>query len=87
MSNALEKAIEIWRGRASISSFNEYNYAECPLCNAHNDCIGCPVFKKTGETQCEATPFYEAFDARQEKNLPLFKAKATEMVELLESCR
>jgi hypothetical protein len=88
MITPLEQAITIWRGRAAINDLEDYDYTLCPLCEEHPECRGCPVFRKTGQQLCEATPFHDAFIARViNDDLPEFKAKATEMVAFLESCR
>lgn len=86
--SALEQAIEIWRERANIGDLADYKHTSCPLCDEHPMCLGCNVFQKTGQENCNATPFYAAFIERVvRKDLPAFKAKAAEMVALLESCR
>lgn len=36
---------------------------DCALCELHQWCDGCPIYEKTGESQCDATPFYAASDA------------------------
>ena len=36
---------------------------DCALCELHQWCDGCPIYEKTGEPRCDATPFYAASDA------------------------
>jgi hypothetical protein len=83
MSDELEQAITIWKDRMTGS----VNYDECPLCVKHMACRGCPVRLRTGEVNCEGTPFYDYQKARHRRDTDNMIFHATEMLELLESCR
>lgn len=56
LKGSINKWIKIVRGTGADDG--ERN---CPLCNLFNtpesDCIGCPVFEKTGVSFCRDTPY------------------------------
>ena len=61
---------------------------DCALCELYFEvCDDCPIYEKTGEPQCDATPFYEASDAFYRLNNTFnpsesvkFKKAAEEMI-------
>lgn len=64
----LQKSIEHWeRNAAEKPEDASTRAADCALCGvfnnsytAENDCLGCPVYEKTGETFCEGSPYPRA---------------------------
>jgi hypothetical protein len=66
---ALRGSIQKWK-RIVVGTGIDNGTHNCPLCTLFyaDDCIGCPVAKKTGLSCCMATP-YEAY----EKIVPLGK--------------
>jgi len=63
---------------------------DCALCELYLWCDDCPIYMKTGEPQCDATPFYAASDAFYRLNNTFnpsesveFKKAAEEMVNFL----
>ena len=72
----LEKAIDIWFDRAE----GKMNTTSCPLCKISTGCSSCPVYQKTGTTQCWNTPYRKWISAgtTQEK-----KAEARKEVNFL----
>jgi hypothetical protein len=65
---ALEGSIKKWRNIVAGTGVDE-GTDNCPLCElfydpvsyAEQECLGCPVFEKTGHQYCYKTP-YENFD-------------------------
>ena len=63
---ALQRSIEKWEQKAKESVVEDVRIGadECPLCDLffEDDCEGCPIFEKTGHTNCRRTPFIKAYD-------------------------
>lgn len=66
---ALNASIAKWERNAVAETSNAYLISkyDCPLCALfYNDfCEGCPVFERTGETRCDATPYVQAVERRR----------------------
>lgn len=103
-SEALEASIQHWKElRDGDDPFEMRIGADsCGLCQKYfdsNDCVGCPVYKRTGLGECKGTPFNSAHRAWGRWRLTLthklddtvakaaFKAAADEEVKFLESLR
>lgn len=84
---SLEQSIEIWKERAAITELAEYPVDACPLCSEFPSCIGCPVFIKTGASNCHLTPYWDVFEARRKRDINAVTHHAQRMVNLLESCQ
>lgn len=67
---ALWESIEHWFENWSDPKFSETGGCYCALCDLFvgriyiDDCIGCPVFEKTGRQYCENTPWHDAHHER-----------------------
>ena len=88
---ALLASIEHWKRLEACETIDavdeEGTCAEhCALCGLyfHKDCAGCPVFKHTGQTCCEGTPYYDADMALYSDDMDSFREHATEMRRFLE---
>jgi hypothetical protein len=59
VEKALEESIEHWE--KIVIGENYSTTDNCSLCNLFfiNDCEGCPIKEKTGQVQCNASPFRE----------------------------
>jgi len=59
VEKALEKSIKHWE--KIVIGENYSTTDNCSLCNLFfiNDCEGCPIKEKTGQVQCNASPFRE----------------------------
>ena len=59
IEKALEESIEHWK--RIVSGEEHTTRANCSLCSLffENNCAGCPIKEKTGETQCNNTPYRE----------------------------
>jgi hypothetical protein len=59
VEKALEKSIEHWEKIVIGESYSTTD--NCSLCNLFfiNDCEGCPIKEKTGQAQCDDSPFRE----------------------------
>lgn len=75
--DALKRSIANWEKRAK----GELVDKQCPLCALYydgkaGDCVGCPVFERTGYPNCEGTPYQEwsslddSLDDWQNVNIP-----------------
>jgi|JI10StandDraft_1071094.scaffolds.fasta_scaffold233918_4 hypothetical protein len=93
---ALEASIEKWKRNSIAEAPEKYltGFRDCPLCDLFwdADCIGCPVFKRTGETGCYGTPYTTAEKARRPENWDfdggaLARKTALDEVVFLESLR
>ena len=65
---ALKASIEKWERNAVAEKPHEYltGPSDFPLCNIYwtaNDCRSCPVFEKTGMSDCKGTPYSKCYDA------------------------
>ena len=68
---ALKASIEKWERRAAGVHEGTLGAKACPLCNIYNNkpnlydnCVGCPVFKKTGLRYCSGTPYNKYYAER-----------------------
>ena len=67
-AEALEASILHWQENVAAETPNQVNYGpwSCALCGIfwlRANCEGCPVCKKTGERNCEKSPYYAAVEA------------------------
>lgn len=110
---ALEASIKHWEDNA-VASFSKISLSSssCALCHKfrfaqysddddaqENDCIGCPIFEKTGEPYCDNSPYMQAAVAKSLWNQARyavmseiatrerFRAAARTMVDFLKSLR
>ena len=68
--DVLDNAIENWENilaqATDIDPFArryplpQLEMRHCPLCDEHENCVGCPVANRVGQTNCEGTPYYAA---------------------------
>ncbi len=67
-AKALEESIKHWEENVQAAkkgrdvSIDPYDCALCKmfmLAYADRGCTSCPVYKKTGESYCHGTPYYE----------------------------
>jgi len=89
---ALQESIAKWDGYATADDLATVvlGSESCPLCARFLQisaglCIGCPVAKKTGEDGCHSTPFYDAVDAKFDRDIPAFRNVAREEANFLRS--
>ncbi len=104
-AKALESSINHWKrmrdgkrkkSKDKINSEDglEVPYGgDCALCREfnikRNACDGCPIFIKTGMSECMNSPYWEARTALDNDgiNSPEFKSAAQKMIDFLESLR
>lgn len=55
---ALEGSIAKWDAIAAGTGIDQGS-ANCPLCQAHPHCKGCPVAKAAGAGDCYGTPYWD----------------------------
>lgn len=67
---ALKDSIKHWE-RLVKNPYEPIGPKVCPLCKAYKQlqevsqhCVGCPVFKSTGVSYCNSTPYQDAWNAR-----------------------
>jgi len=55
---ALKKSIEKWE-KIVAEEGEDRGGENCALCElfAEDECVGCPVYAKTGKTDCKGTPY------------------------------
>lgn len=91
---ALKASIAKWEENASVAKTMDIliDASDCPLCDLFNGegvCDGCPVSERTGQTACDDTPYYDAYDAYRKiignMSLPPFRKAAKAEVEFLKS--
>lgn len=46
-----------------MGCMEDLNDTNCPLCKGYDDCLFCPIRKKTGETDCAETPYQDYFSS------------------------
>ncbi len=67
VEEALDRSIQHWQDNVDADHPNGTSVAAeaCALCAMFwkRDCIGCPVFKATGEYLCKESPYFAAADA------------------------
>lgn len=90
---ALEESIEHWkRMRKEWRNGKETPYGkDCPLCRRFKDCTRgmerCPVFEKTGATDCESTPWWDAISTFYGGSRAHWEAQANREIAFLEGLR
>ena len=62
----LDESIAHWERLLDCKTPDEleaegYGEKACALCQAHKDCKECPVYKDTGRTICDDTPYRDAY--------------------------
>lgn len=86
---ALKKSIEHWKENVRAESLVRTSTAtrDCALCSLfyNKGCLGCPVFKETGYTNCYYTPYYQAVEAKYAENIQDFKSAAQAELDFLKS--
>lgn len=94
---ALLASIEHWKQNEQAASLADATIGpqDCALCQRFDNGYcerqtettteRCPVYAKTGEDCCEQTPYYEAYAAYDDGNLPAFRRAAKAEREFLES--
>ena len=90
--NPLEVSIAKWEDIAKGKDMDDFGGYNCALCyviqRGDNICKGCPIFEKTGETDCWGTPFEKYEDAWDNRaNKRTLKAIAKKELEFLKSLR
>lgn len=81
--DALELSIEKWQDIVDGKGKN-YDSLNCALCESIPTCKLCIIFKKTGESDCEETPYEKYDEAHTTKQR---KKYALEELEFLKSLR
>lgn len=91
----LEKSIKHWEKNVAAEYPEEASVAwrDCALCLEYyyGDCVGCPIQAKTGESNCEGTPYNAADEALGswieygDEFKPDFRAAAQQMLDFLKS--
>ena len=66
MKDALIKSIQKWQDIVDGKNTDAPDSKNCPLCEVFygtypKQCIGCPVMKRTGISQCQNTPYNAAW--------------------------
>ena len=66
---ALNKSIDHWEDNCNADEFDDVDTSSssCECCrqwysSGNGECIGCPIFEKTGQIYCHGTPYYEVSD-------------------------
>lgn len=99
-AKALEQSINHWkRMRDGKPRKNEWPIdMDCSLCKRfknsfyelEKECVGCPIFIKTGKKYCYKTPYDKAYKAFHDQGYNFggtFTKKAQKMIDFLESLR
>ena len=103
---AVRKSIEHWE-RMRNYTLNDFldeptenpDTDNCPLCclymlghEIENECLHCPIFKKTGKTHCYGTPYnkvvnkyYRVFRTSKLVSVKAWERAADKMINFLES--
>jgi hypothetical protein len=86
---AVRASIKKWEKNARVkNTLNaKTGVYDCPLCTIYfiKDCIGCPIYKKTGHAGCKNTPYEEAYEAFMDRDAARLRKHAREEVEFLKS--
>lgn len=93
---ALKASIEHWKRVVTSPETEPINSKSCALCQIFlvpsrhkevTDCIGCPVFEKTGKQYCRGTPYQDVYEAskRGDDNEKAYNEAAKEELEFLQS--
>lgn len=93
MHEALLASIEHWKENLALGAADaKIGGGDCPLCNATRpkptagvDCRECPVMRKTGEYDCQGSPWYDVADARLAADNAAFTLAAKCEIAFLES--
>ncbi|MCK9597553.1 MAG: hypothetical protein M0R06_00855 [Sphaerochaeta sp.] len=85
-AKALEGSIRKWE-RIRDGTGKDMGVANCPLCQMfylNHECVGCPVFERTGRRLCAETPYEDFYDNAPEE---VRIAGAEREIEFLKSLR
>ena len=93
MHEALLASIEHWKENLALGVVDAKIVGrDCPLCNltrsnpeAGVDCRQCPVMRKTGEWDCEGSPWGDVAEARWAADKDAFNYAAQREIAFLES--
>ncbi len=96
-AEALQASVKHWqRLAAGKAGPKETVFSkDCPLCEkflmrrrVEKQCVGCPIFERTGAKYCNLSPWVEASEATYAGyNTKVFKAAAGKMVLFLKSLK
>lgn len=83
---ALKGSINKWRLIVLGEGVNE-GWKNCPLCLAFPDldCKGCPVQRRTRETECRDTPYNDYVIAKRNDDKPAMQTAARAEYDFLKS--
>jgi hypothetical protein len=84
---ALEESIEHWKDNVALAKSGKLigiSPRFCALCLLflNGRCVGCPVFKRTGQLYCRGTPYDKAAFLREY----LFQGKESDRRGLIQAC-
>lgn len=87
---ALVASIQHWEENAAVTEVRSATTGPdgCALCGLFFDdlnCAGCPVASRTGQPDCEGSPYWAAYDARRDYDLRRFHIAAHAELAFLES--
>lgn len=93
MREAILASIEHWKENLAVGMFEAKIYGEhCPLCNATRQrpgdavmCGECPVAERTGQYDCQGSPWEDAHYARYVVNEREFNRYAQLEIDFLQS--
>lgn len=93
MREAILASIEHWKENLAVGMFEAKIQGEhCPLCNATRPrpgadvmCGKCPVAERTGQADCQGSPWEGVFFARHNENEHEFNRYAQREIEFLQS--
>lgn len=85
---ALELSIRHWEENVISAAKGEtllLGSGQCALCSLFlpNECLGCPIRKKTGRINCKNTPYDNVVDIKQDYLIPIEELKA----KLVDACK
>jgi len=76
---AIKGSIEKWE-KVALGTEAGIWRSNCPLCvlyehtsGLHGSCKGCPIYEKTGESDCGGTPFYDWHSNQTPENAIKFR--------------
>lgn len=93
VEQALRASIRKWELNAQVETLSAATLGQddCPLCQISKnergnvDCLLCPVYQRTGQPGCQATPYTAASSAEMHSDLDEFHRAAQAEVEFLRS--
>ena len=78
---ALRGSIRKWE--SIVSGLGEdLRSVNCSLCIEFPECEGCPVVERTGQDECEGSPYYETWRAKQNFGRDSIEYMQTAMAEV-----